>query len=315
VGSQVCAGCHVEIAAQHAGSGHSKALARAGAHPAAADLARRGAVEIGPNSAIRFYRAGEGLRVWMMAGQEQTDLALDWAFGAGAQGVTFVSRLDEAHYLELGYSDFGASGLARTPGHAAGPKSLDEAIGLIYPVDGPKGIRSCFACHSTGGVDFSADGETSVGEIGVGCEACHGPGEQHLRDPARIGAGKVTAAGQLVLCGGCHRRPAEASAVDWQDPWNVRHAPVYLARSRCFQEGGLGCTGCHSPHAAQAKAEKNHYRSVCLQCHAEAHAADAAFADCVDCHMPRVKPHERLRFTNHWIGIYAEQAPLQPVRR
>ncbi|MCB1018715.1 MAG: hypothetical protein KDC27_02250 [Acidobacteria bacterium] len=315
VGSQVCAGCHEEIAAEHAGSAHNKALARAGAHPAAAELARRGAVAIEPNASLRFYRAGEGLRVRMMVGDEQTDVALDWAFGAGGQGVTFVSRLDRTHYLELGYSDFGAGGPARTPGHAHGPKSLDEAIGLIYPVEGASGIRTCFECHSTGGVRFSDDGKASAGEIGVGCEACHGPGEEHLRDPARIAAGKVTAAEQLALCGGCHRRPAEEGAVDWRDPWNVRHAPVYLSRSRCFEQGGLGCTGCHSPHAARAKAEGNRYRSVCLGCHVEAHAAEAAFADCVDCHMPRVEPHERLRFTNHWIGVYAEDAPLEPLRR
>lgn len=50
---------------------------------------------------------------------------------------------------------------------------------------------ACFACHVTGAVP-SASGEvlgptspTSVGAlVNVGCESCHGPGNQHVRDPS-----------------------------------------------------------------------------------------------------------------------------------
>ena len=42
----------------------------------------------------------------------------DWAFGAGQQAITFVSRLDAAYYLELEQSWYTKlDRYARTPGH------------------------------------------------------------------------------------------------------------------------------------------------------------------------------------------------------
>ena len=50
----------------------------------------------------------------------------------------------------------------------------------------------CIRCHSTGGVPGlnpeTEMFETRVGELGISCEACHGPGEEHVcanRDPLR----------------------------------------------------------------------------------------------------------------------------------
>ncbi|MCA9186488.1 MAG: hypothetical protein KDA99_12740, partial [Planctomycetales bacterium] len=56
--------------------------------------------------------------------------------------------------------------------------------------DGAKGMvtqwnHHCIRCHSTGGIPgLSSDGrrlDTSVGELGISCEACHGPGESHVK--------------------------------------------------------------------------------------------------------------------------------------
>ena len=46
------------------------------------------------------------------------DVKADWAFGAGTQAVTFVSRRDEDHYVEQGLSWYASTGrLELTPGH------------------------------------------------------------------------------------------------------------------------------------------------------------------------------------------------------
>ncbi len=52
----------------------------------------------------------------------------------------------------------------------------------------------CIRCHSTGGNpgldEATGRLNTQVGELGISCEACHGPGEEHVRDRrARAGAG------------------------------------------------------------------------------------------------------------------------------
>ncbi|MBI1354283.1 MAG: hypothetical protein GC160_08050 [Acidobacteria bacterium] len=318
VGSQACQGCHAEIWQRQAGSAHAASLWAAGEHPLAGAVAKLGNVERAPGFVARFYRAQGGLRVRMLGGGESSDMAADWAFGAGGQGVTFVSHLEGDYYLEHGLTFFASVGrLGPTPGHIAAPGSLGEAVGLTYRIEGAGGIRGCFECHSTGPAAFGADGRARLTEAGVRCEACHGPGAEHLRGGAPEFSGKVSPAAISERCGACHRRPDPSQAADWGDPWNVRHAPVYLAQSACFEggAGSLSCVSCHSPHDPLVKTGGGSYRAVCLQCHPGAHEGDGERGDCVACHMPGVRPQPNLQFTNHWIGVYAEGSPLQPMGR
>ncbi len=78
----------------------------------------------------------------------------------------------------------------------------------------------CLACHSTGfdfdaaqSLDRTAAGyglESVVAEFGVGCEACHGPGSEHVN--ARGGKDNIlnpanfTVQQQNDFCGSCHAR-------------------------------------------------------------------------------------------------------------
>jgi predicted CXXCH cytochrome family protein len=84
---------------------------------------------------------------------------------------------------------------------------------------------SCIRCHTTGGqpLALGADWklESKVAEIGIACEACHGPAEahvaanqnplrrywQHLRgggDPTIVNPARLPAARASEVCGQCH---------------------------------------------------------------------------------------------------------------
>jgi formate-dependent nitrite reductase cytochrome c552 subunit len=111
------------------------------------------------------------------------------------------------------------------------------------------------------------------------------------------------------VCGECHRMPpAKGVATNWQNAWNVRHQPVYLAESKCFVGGGVTCMNCHKPHSD----ERVDVVAQCKGCHAAPRHEQAVSTGCLDCHMPKVSPGPHLTFTNHWIGIYAEGDPLRP---
>jgi hypothetical protein len=261
------------------------------------------------------------------------DLPVDWAFGAGEQAVTFVSRLNPDWYIEHYFSYYRAVGsLAPTPGHIGRrSNTLALAAGLQYKSsDADAGIVACFRCHSTGPPNVLLDNEIQPAELGVRCEACHGPGSLHVQAISRgeiekgrslIGNPKRLSAPDLnQFCGTCHRAPEGGPAIDLDKPFSVRHQPIYLSRSACFagSKGALSCLTCHDPHRPLVH-DAAHYNKQCLQCHAGVRHSTGSTQrvvqnGCVDCHMPRVRAEQYLEFTNHWIGVYSDDAKLKPRR-
>src|SRR5947209_9685667 len=91
----------------------------------------------------------------------------DWAFGAGAQAITFVTRLNPDFYREEPRSWF-----RRLDAYGPTPASA-SSTGTRYRVFDPQaGILRCFACHSTGPLSFAPDGSIELHEAGVRCEGC-----------------------------------------------------------------------------------------------------------------------------------------------
>jgi hypothetical protein len=239
----------------------------------------------------------------------------NWAFGAGSQAITFVTRVDPEYYLEEGRSWYTkVNAYARTPG-----ATTDS--GTRYRIFDPAaGILRCFSCHSTGPVTLADDESIVPRELGVRCEACHGPGAAHAKDPAKnrpLNPGHLTADKLNTLCGNCHRMPAgPADTPDLRNPWNARHQPLLLAASACFQrsQGRLTCLTCHSPHAPLVRNIAS-YNAACIKCHPTAkHAKPVAGLACAECHMPAVKP-PNLEFANHRIAIYDPKDPLMPLQK
>jgi len=106
-------------------------------------------------------------------------------------------------------------------------------------------------------------------EPGIHCEACHGPGAEHVRSGGRVGTilnpKRLSAAGLNDFCGVCHRKAPES---DWTDKWKTRHRPSYLAQAACFRMGNgkLTCLTCHDPHSPLNEVAAQHDKR-CTECH------------------------------------------------
>jgi hypothetical protein len=239
----------------------------------------------------------------------------DWAFGAGRQAITFVTRVDGESYREDGLSWYRRlNGLAVTPGQT-------DAKGVVFRTFDPGArILSCFSCHSTGPVAVNAAEEVVPHEVGVRCEVCHGPAAAHVRNPAQNhlrNPAQMTAAAMNRFCGQCHRTDAEdgRELTDLRDARNAKDEPLRLAASACFlrSNGRLNCTSCHDPHR-ELEQNASAYDGHCKSCHSNvAHRKPVAGTACVTCHMPAISDGPYLEFANHRIAIYAAGNPLIPV--
>ncbi len=95
----------------------------------------------------------------------------------------------------------------------------------------------CLPCHSTDGspgyvpqADGPAKPETRVAELGIACEACHGPGAAHVEDETgsrMVHPAKISAARSAQVCGQCHSVNIPKSREGWAD-WML-DGPVYKA--------------------------------------------------------------------------------------
>lgn len=188
----------------------------------------------------------------------------------------------------------------------------------------------CASCHSTNlrkGYDPDKDRyDTRWSEINVGCEACHGPGERHVRwanQPVHEGDPGLTPMRRkedkkiddLSLCGPCHSRRQAITAQEVLGEDYLDHfVPELLREGEYFPDGqildevfvfgsflqsrmhrkGVVCTNCHDAHTGKLLAEGN---KLCVRCHAPErfdtpkhhfHSAEgSAGARCVACHMPQ----------------------------
>ncbi len=331
VGAAVCGTCHTAQFAQQSGSGHALSLRPVASHPLAAAFLPEIPLLRKPNFRFEFTR---DYMVRVSDGKERLEIPIQWAFGAGDQAVTFVSQIDEDQYVEHHFSYYSAiRSFEATPGHGANqPRSAREAAGVLYrPFDPEPKIMACFQCHSTGRLSLGPKMDIQPGELGVRCEACHGPGGRHVEAAQRGDVGKLR---ELIgnprrlsgselnhFCGQCHRKPTPAgAATNWNDAWNTRHQPLYLSQSACFQKskGSVSCLTCHDPHGRLVRNDASYYNGRCKTCHAgKPHRkilSTTNLENCIGCHMPIVRPMPQLRFANHWIGIYRGRATLRPSR-
>jgi hypothetical protein len=314
-------------------------LARAAASPAAcaqchrtetASFAHTGmarALETGKNSAIlrtnptlsakiggysyEIARTGDESIYTVTDGKETVRVPIDWAFGQGAAGQTYVFER-EGRWYESRVSYYSAlRGLDLTMGaDAMAPRNLLEAAGRVA---GPAEIGPCFECHATNVVKSPRLVLTGMTE-GVQCERCHGASEAHLRRTSPMPKlGTFTTEEMSDFCGQCHRTWSQIAMNGPRGILNVRFQPYRLGNSKCYDvaDNRIRCTACHNPHR-DLEVSAGAYDVKCLACHSRkalstkgsSHICRVGTKDCVTCHMPRLDlPGAHKKFTDHMIRI------------
>jgi tetratricopeptide (TPR) repeat protein len=156
----------------------------------------------------------------------------------------------------------------------------------------------CASCHNTRlqkNYDEASDSyHTTMAEMTVGCEACHGPlrahndwqkkfGKSGAKDPTLV---KLNHQEVLDNCGECHSRRAELTGdfvpgEDFSDEYDldmVDGSDLYYTDGQIREEdyeyasflgsrmhaAGVYCLNCHNPHTAKIRLPGNW---ICLQCH------------------------------------------------
>lgn len=324
VGAAVCAQCH----AAEASTQKTTPMALAAERAAESNILRehpRLSFRLGLYS-YQIVRAGEQTIYSVTDGKKTISEPIEWAFGRGEAGQTYVFRREGAYYQSRVsfYNDTQqldlTLGFARTV-----PHSLEEAAGDRL---GAAEARLCFACHDTAAV---SDGQVNAHTMvpGVSCEACHGPGSRHVtamqagrwEDTYILNPGKETAENLVDFCGSCHRTWLMVQTMQVRGVNNVRFQPYRLENSRCWDgtDARLSCLACHNPHRPRER-EVAFYDSKCLSCHhqrgtpaarkSDAPACPVSTKDCVSCHMPKYElPGGHFKFTDHQIRVVRAGEP------
>ena len=326
VGSETCARCHQDIAETQKNTPMAHAVTQA-----TADAFSIFPQDMHFRSGVYNYSLSQtptGAQYSVTNGEQSASAPLTWIFGNRQFGDTFVYQ-QNAMYFESRVSYYRLpNGLDFTTGHPDfRANRIDTALGRRMSPDEPP---LCFGCHSTAS---STDGQFRPERLipGVTCEACHGPGAQHVaqmstehdaKEPTQIfNPARLSPADSADFCGACHRTAADVSISNVTGMFVLRFPGYGLAQSHC-QGAKEACTTCHNPHKARVQ-EPAFYDKVCLRCHSPASANNATAAkpathanptckvsdhDCVTCHMRKYTiPSMHTEFTNHRIGIQGEK--------
>ncbi|HKQ76936.1 MAG TPA: multiheme c-type cytochrome [Blastocatellia bacterium] len=262
-------------------------------------------------------------------GKETLSEPILYSFGQGKAGQTYLLKYAGDYYesrvsfytdtknldLTLGYQD-------------TRPQSAIEALGRKLPADE---VMQCFNCHSTGAVSGNQLHLEKLAP-GVRCEACHGPGGDHVAagkagqpnkdkifNPSRLGGDELT----QDFCGACHRSAEEIVMSPKRIGINgVRFQPYRIFGSKCYSDDRrISCAACHDPHES-ASHDEAFYDAKCLACHQSGRASGqppspsqsgegraapgckVGAKNCASCHMPKIDlPGSHFKFTDHRIRV------------
>ncbi|NNG02859.1 MAG: tetratricopeptide repeat protein [Inquilinus sp.] len=311
VGSQACGACHAVAAAAWEGSHHAWAWKHPDASSVLGDFDEATIEHRGVTS--RFLTR-DGRYFVETDGPDGTLTEFEVRYTAGL--APLQQYLLETEPGRLQALDLAWDAIRQRWYHLYPDQDLPAGDGLHWTGPYKTWNARCAECHATG-FDKNYDPRarrysSTQSEIGVGCEACHGPGEAHVawaRAPAGFDPGRwsgLTAKGftigfdagsaetEIQQCAGCHSRrepltdgnPLPGTA--FHDAYRLAllreglyHADgsiqdeVYVYGSFLqsrMYERGVRCSDCHDPHTATLNAEAN---AVCTQCHSP--AGDARF--------------------------------------
>jgi hypothetical protein len=330
-GTEACAGCHQQKVLEQT----QTPMAHAASRVLETELLRSNpkiSLTLPPFQTV-ISRDRKGSTYTVARGGEAISGQLLWSMGQGAMGQTFILESGGALFeSQLTYFS-SIVGLDLTPGHTpAAPKDLERAFGERQ---GEETAQRCFGCHTTAS-SVKRQFDPTHASPGITCEACHGPGAQHVeamqnKQPNKVqdtilDPGSFSPVQLVDFCGACHRAPQDVITAKDYVPINVRFQPYRLSKSRCWShpDPRISCIACHNPHESLVR-EATFYDAKCLACHASTHAptpidkssdsrglpaantppaCPVSTSHCVSCHMPQYKvPQMHGSFTDHDIRI------------
>lgn len=303
VGSEACVGCHTGAAAAWQGSDHQLAWTLPGPDTVLGDF-----------DAAEFTHGGVTTRFLTQDGQ-------------------YLIETEGADGQRRAFPVVGVAGIRPLQQYLISPEpGRTQAFDIAWDVDArrwyplypdqvaPPGDgfhwtgpyksweARCAECHATGySRNYRPETRSyapKMAEIGVGCEACHGPGAEHVAwaaaptdwmpkaglTPQGLTVDLAAAPDILVgQCFTCHsRREAMLDGnplpgTPYHDAYTLSllraglYHPDGSIRDEVYEAGsflqskmharGVQCADCHDPHSLRLRAEGN---AVCTQCHSPA---------------------------------------------
>jgi hypothetical protein len=315
VGDQACARCHARQFKEHVASNHALTLRPMRRERLPKDFpACANFTDTRTGTSYTLTEAAGRFALTARAGGKDRTQEVDLALGSGKRGMTFLALQQPESMIELRLSCFPRRNeWFVTPGQN-GPDP--HPLGVQHT---GKMAQRCLGCHSTVVPASRAFPEERF--MGVGCESCHGPGQDHVaaatagRKPLEIERLRDRGAKEInELCGECHRTANDINADDGISiTMTQRFQPYGLMKSACFLESDdrLSCVTCHNPHT-NSETRPAAYERACLSCHSPAKKQTVCPVNqrsgCVGCHMPQREVIPGISMADHWIRVFPRSA-------
>ncbi|SEQ16732.1 doubled CXXCH domain-containing protein [Hyunsoonleella jejuensis] len=322
LGDQACKSCHGEQFKEWKGSHHDKAMQIANDSTVLGNF--NNTIFKSQEVTSKFYKK-EGDFYVNTEGRdgEYHDYKIEYTFGVEPL-QQYIVKFPDGHYQCL-----------RTAWDTEKQKWFDlypdfkvvHSEWLHWSRGGLNWNNMCADCHSTNvrkNYDLETNSyDTKYALINVNCEACHGPGKDHVEAVNRLGD-NYTFEGELKMtfatepkalvdeCARCHvRREQYSEYYNFEGTFLDHYFPQLIANNLYYPDGqildevyvygsflqskmyqnNVTCTNCHNPHSLELRFKGN---MLCAQCHDTKvydttehhfHDVDSEGAECINCHM------------------------------
>ncbi|WP_406684463.1 tetratricopeptide repeat protein [Seonamhaeicola sp. MEBiC1930] len=322
LGDKVCAKCHQEEVEEWSGSHHDKAMQIATKETVLGDFSDASFSSQGVYSKF-FKKEGEFYVNTEGPDGKNNDYKIEYTFGITPL-QQYIVKFPNGHYQCL-----------RTAWDTEEKKWFDlypdfkvvHSEWLHWSRGGLNWNNMCADCHSTNvRKNYNQNNHsynTKYAIINVNCEACHGPGNNHVNLVNKLGDKYASTQGMQMTsdtnpkelvdqCARCHmRREQYSSHFNFEGTMMDHYFPQVLTNGLYYPDGqildevyvygsfvqskmyknNVTCTNCHNPHTLKLKFEGN---ALCLQCHESPkydvtshhfHESGSDGAQCINCHM------------------------------
>jgi len=312
LGAAGCAGCHRQECDLWAASNHARSLEPATARNVP-DVVRAEGLAEHPPGQTSFGETKDGTYVARTTGVdgEEHDFPLGWIAGR-ARIRMYVTSMEDGRLQvlpcmrsELTDSWFDYTHLLFSPSDTLAAPTVEPGDDAFWTGQGRSWGSRCAHCHSSGAEPRGPQtpGPRAVfRDLGVDCEACHGPGRAHAEAWSRMQTdrplpklGALPRDASVQACTRCHMEGERLKAApvpgedfyEFLDPTllldpdrvDPRGRPLELIYhglpfgvSRCANEGKLTCVRCHASHGGAQPAllgREPTNDELCAECHVE----------------------------------------------